>query len=145
MHCKGCERWRHVVDYGVACWSDTEKTRVRQFRSRCHSCDNAQKREYKLRRRGVCIPTTSREHEELRLREIFSKMDRADSYSHQLEGGIPLTGGWSLATEDYDPTPVPQGCHSCYLRGGAPCITCPDLDVKGKARAARKQGLVSLA
>lgn len=40
-----------------------------------------------------------------------------------------VTVGWSLATEDYDTTPVPVGCPDCWLRGGGRCMACPD---KGK-------------
>jgi hypothetical protein len=72
---------------------------------------------------------------------VIADMSKADRYLYEMEGILPL-GDWSVADEDYDLTPVPTGCPSCYLYGGIECIACPDPDVKAHRREARKQGLI---
>lgn len=113
---------------------DYTHTRPQQLSSLCHKCLRDRKNEQDHARR-----------EAARLNGTLVAMPREDRFSYQLEGGLPLpttAGGWSLATEDYDPTPVPQGCPSCYLHGGNVCTECPDADVKLKKREAKRQGLI---
>lgn len=129
MHCIRCTCWRHRCDYKVVRW-DYTRTRPRKLSGLCHTClrdrDDDQQRV---------------RDEAARVRGSLCSMSREDRFSFQLEGGIQVSGGWSLATEDYDPTPLPQGCHSCYLTGGPPCVTCPDEGATSKMRAARTVGL----
>lgn len=143
MHCHGaCKRWRHTCDFKVLEWSDKIKTQPRIFRAQCHTCYRIAERQREANRYACKRESKRIGPEASRASEIISGMSKADRWSSYLEGGTPITGGWSFATEDYDPTPVPQGCPSCYLRGGEICIKCPDPEVKLKVRAARQQGVI---
>lgn len=68
-------------------------------------------------------------------------MTKEQRLSYELDGVQPLAAT-SIASEDYDPTPVPQGCPRCFMTGSDPCKTCPDPDVKAKRRKAIAEGLV---
>jgi hypothetical protein len=52
-------------------------------------------------------------------------LTKAEDVEEMLEGVLPIVG-FSLADEDYDPTPVPTGCHRCWRTGGEPCFRCSD-------------------
>jgi len=158
-----------VHDFKVRIWADKRKTVPRVLHTWCETCKLTYDRQWHARnppnrRRGDHEPEhvvearralkereKEQRQEKEKLRVVFSGMSREDRFSYQLDDGLPLnviTGGWSLATEDYDPTPVmdvTKECPKCYLRGGSPCITCPDANVKENIRAARKQGLVLTA
>jgi len=156
LHCSECKHWRQTIDFKVLKWSDLAKTRPRYFRPQCETCFKVWKRRYDYeryhRRPGDHTPAEQRRQaarekreQEQRVRDALGKMCRADRYSFQLEGGLPLSVGWTLSDEDLDPTPVmdvTKTCPGCYLHGGSWCITCPDADVKNKVREAKKQGLI---
>jgi hypothetical protein len=71
-----------------------------------------------------------------------------ERHEYELEGVTRIMiGGLSIADEDYDPTPVPEGCPSCWRGPGAldqsPCQRCPDPEAKARCRLERRGGLVS--
>jgi hypothetical protein len=167
-HCIGCRRWRHVCDYTVDRWADLARTEPRTFRPKCRTCANqtnkrryhdkplevraAPYRERRRRLRGSrppryrpkvepLPPPSTPELERLHVEQFLARMTKENRLQFELEGALPFSV-MSIAVEDYDPTPVPTGCPSCYLHGGVPCESCPDADVKAKARIARKEGRV---
>jgi hypothetical protein len=168
-HCGGeCKRFRHVSDFSVIKWADMEKTRPQRFRNMCRTCAERDRKSRYTYKRGPRRDTPSvqpprrvlkpkskpkprvEEHVDPRILEarrasaIIGRMSKEDRHEYNVEGCLPITAGWGLSDEDYDPTPVPKGCPSCYLTGGLPCDTCPDKQrAKERMRAARKQGLIS--
>lgn len=125
-------------------WVDLEKTTPRKLSAACITCARAKDRirnaERRRRLRGEpCSPTEIRG-----ATAIIRAMSKEDRHEYHVTGCLPLTLSWGAADEDHDPTPVPQGCPACYMRGGHPCDTCPDPDARAKARAAVKQRVVSL-
>jgi hypothetical protein len=152
-------------------WSDLERTRPRTFRPKCRTCYGRYQRTryhnkpldqraapYRERRKrlreareGIAPPRPDLTPEEveralrlaerLHVEQFLGRMTKENRLQFHLEGALPFSV-MSIAVEDYDPTPVPQGCPSCYLHGGVPCERCPDVEVKAKARQARKEGRV---
>lgn len=120
-----------ITEFSVNRWADLEKTRPRHLSPWCRTCHRAVKRErierrpsHPRRRKGERDPDPL----------VLSKLDMLNM---MLEGGVPLRVN-SIADEDYDPTPVPQGCPRCYLRGSEVCFRCPD---KERARRERRHAL----
>lgn len=76
-------------------------------------------------------------------------MPRDDVVQYELEGVLPMadSGVASLADEDYDPTPVPTGCHDCWRRGcviagfQGVCVNCPAPPSKQEVRDEVKRQL----
>jgi hypothetical protein len=121
-HCSRCSRWRLAcIDFSVSSWEDCHKTKPKQLHSKCKLCVRAHTRELEDRRRD---PHRG-------VKAVFTRMTLRDRQEYPLEGGVPLTR-YSAADEDYDPTPVPKGCPSCFLSrtdsGGHSevCLACPD-------------------
>lgn len=151
------------MDFAVDRWADKEKTRPLTFRPKCRTCNGRVERKRYFSqpleertkadraRRDRLNPNRRRhrqrvEHdkavrvEQRTVNRVLGRMSKANRILYEMEGTLPLVE--SIASEDYDLTPVPQGCASCYLHGGNVCITCPDSDVKARRKEARKQGRI---
>jgi hypothetical protein len=134
--CTVCKRWRHAcTDFSVSSWEDSERTRPKVLHSKCKLCARAYSREWKRRRCRPATPAPPRG-----VLDVLSSMSAEDRFSFPLEGGVPLTR-YSVADEDFDPTPVPRGCPGCFTTRtdsgsrSEVCINCPD-----KAEARRLRG-----
>lgn len=88
--------------------------------------------------------------EERHAGKLVSALSFEERHEYELEGVTRIViGGLSIAAEDYDPTPVPEGCPSCWRGPGAldggPCQRCPDPEAKARCRLERRGGLASRA
>jgi hypothetical protein len=140
-HCGVCSRFRHVSDFAVKDWADVEKTRPRIYYPRCRVCGQRAKKKMRDSRRRVEEHVDPRIADRRRANAFVRAMPKESRLQYELEGALPFAVA-SIADEDYDPTPVPQGCPSCYLRGGIECDRCPDPNVKEHRREARAQGII---
>lgn len=78
-----------------------------------------------------------------RSQSVLAAMPGDERISYELEGALPLTLIAGATDEDLDPTPVPQGCPSCWRTslygGGELCIRCPDPTAHARRRQERQQ------
>jgi hypothetical protein len=121
------------------------------YRTRCVRCHKLATRQKEIERQQrqreqKCAPAEVKEpprrpFKPVPVEQVLARMSKEDRWQYELEGALPFSVA-SIACEDYDPTPVPQGCPSCFLRGGGICVSCPDASVKQRRREARAQGLI---
>jgi hypothetical protein len=53
-HCSKCKRWRHIIDFTVNIWTDSNKTFPLELESRCRGCRH---KPHRIReKRCVCEP-----------------------------------------------------------------------------------------
>jgi hypothetical protein len=119
------------------------------FRLDCIPCvQDARKRKYEAAKRAKARPKRARpkpqppaEVTDLRAVRMVEAMGRADRAEYALEGCLPLTGSlFGFTEEDLDATPVPSGCHDCYLSAGGGlrgmrCDRCPSKGQPMKRKA----------
>jgi DNA-binding CsgD family transcriptional regulator len=88
--------------------------------------------------------------EERHADQLLQALPFEERHEYELEGIVRIMiGGLSIADEDYDPTPAPEGCPSCWRGPGAldgaldggPCQNCPDPEAKQRCRLERRRGL----
>jgi hypothetical protein len=86
--------------------------------------------------------------EERHADQLLQALPFEERHEYELEGIVRIMiGGLSIADEDYDPTPAPEGCPSCWRGPGAldgaldggPCQNCPDPEAKQRCRLKRRE------
>lgn len=136
-NCGHCTRFRPLIDFSVVKWADYEQTKPDLFNFYCKPCKRQRNRE----RRPSHPRPDQLQRTDPGIHGAFARMSLQDRQEWSWEGGVPLSR-WNFADEDYDTTPVPQGCPNCWMRGGNVCLTCPDIELRHAAtRKARKKAL----
>lgn len=117
--------------------------RLERERERRRARELAKRREryHRAKQRAAQQEAVQRERE--CAQSVLTAMPGDERISYELEGALPLTLIAGATDEDLDPTPVPQGCPSCWRTslygGGELCIRCPDPTAHARRRQERQQ------
>lgn len=127
------------------CHKERQREYVRSFtpeqRARRRAEERARREAHRQQRRKAREAEREAEITDIRAVKLVDRMGREDRAEYLLEGCLPLTGSlFGFTDEDLDISPVPRGCHDCYLTAvgssGTRCTSCPSKGQPMRRKAA---------